>query len=243
MDFEKPKPSESTPQEKKENQEESHSNNNHSTENQTEQKRPARRRHMRGPILGHYELAKKTDRNLKDYENELGFQAKELTGMKVLDLGSGYHETFSKEAAMKNIEVFSLNPNLKRQEFRDSAKRNSPNDSVPQKIFNVIKPLHWQKKSVAGLGQELPFRNNSFDRVFANFSVPYYARKTENEYTKIFTEAIRVLKPSGEAVFFPLSQNDFTRHNLEKVLEYIKTMAKVTFERVSVSDRMRLIKL
>lgn len=199
---------------------------------------------FRGPIRGNPEKAVQTDREPWEYEEYLGFKLEELKGMKVLDLGSGYHETFSKEAAKKGVEVVSLNPMLKEEKFRKSVKEKNP----IHKFKNLFSSQKWQKRSVAALAEALPFKEDSFDKVLASFSVPYYTVRTEEEYLKVFSEALRVLKPGGEAIFYPLSEKDFTKNNLGKVIEELKKTSEVLFEEHKIGGdivdyRLRLSKL
>lgn len=127
------------------------------------------------------------ERNLEDYEGYLGFKREALEGETILDLGSGETERFSRELnnAGINANVISLNPDYISERYRSEIKDRK----------------NWQKKSVAGIGQELPFKDAMFDRVFALYSVTVFSHPRENPEAAWhwMNEIMRVLKPGGEA--------------------------------------------
>lgn len=136
--------------------------------------------------------ASESGQDLKSYEETLGFNRKELQGLTVLDLGSGATEKFSRELKQAGIEVnvISLNPDYTQKHARDMAREKSD----------------WQGKSVAAIAQELPFKNQSFDRVLGMNSVTLYSNPRQNsEATRRWlNEIVRVLKPGGEAKVGPI---------------------------------------
>ena len=132
-------------------------------------------------------MRKPGGRDLEDYKECLGFDEKDLEGKNVLDLGSGPVEKFSRELKQKGIKanVVSLNP-----------------DYVLSKYRNMIRnQADWQKKSVAGAGQALPFTDETFDFVVGLESITFYEdalheKEAAREWAK---EVARVLRPGGEA--------------------------------------------
>ena len=62
---------------------------------------------------------------------------------------------------------------------------------------------------------QLPFRDESVDKILALYSVPFYLKGTQRE--KMFKEIKRVLKIGGEAKFFPL----FPSSDIVKILDQI----------------------
>jgi len=127
------------------------------------------------------------ERDLEDYEGYLGFKREDLNGKTVLDIGSGESELFSRQLKESgiNAQVVSLNPDLISDSYRQEIKK--IND--------------WQKKAVAGIGQELPFKNKSFDNVLALYSVAVFSSPSINPEAAEhwMNEIVRVLKPGGEA--------------------------------------------
>ena len=128
---------------------------------------------------------------LKDYQGELGIDVKEMEGKLVLDIGSGKNEKFSKEAAPIGIKVVSMSPHLK---LKDAA--------LTEEFLK-----DWQKRSLAGRAQEMPFKDSTFDYEVALFSVPYYLPYDQEEYKVFFKEVIRTLKPGGSAYLSPIFKN------------------------------------
>jgi SAM-dependent methyltransferase len=128
-----------------------------------------------------------TRRSFDEYIELLNINESDL-GTTVLDLGSGMDEKFSKEASERNIHVVSLNPKLLR----------SMNINEAKAPYNNIE---WQKKSVAALARNLPFKDCTFDSVVAVESIPQYLEDTYESYYDAFREICRVLKPGGKAFF------------------------------------------
>lgn len=126
-------------------------------------------------------------RDLEDYKEFLGFNKKELAGKTVLDLGSGSQEKLARGLKEAGVEanVISLNPDYTIPRYR--------------KIINNQED--WQRKSVAAVGQSLPFKDKSFDIILGLESITMY----EDAFKKPLSaqawsrEVARVLKPGGEA--------------------------------------------
>ncbi len=139
-----------------------------------------------------YTAASESGQDLATYEKELGFDRKELQGLTVLDLGSGATEKFSRELKQAGVEadVISLNPDLQKKSVRDM----------------VQEKADWQEKSIAATAQELPFMDQSFDRIFGLNSVTLYAnpRQGFERTERWLSEVVRVLKPGGEAIVGPI---------------------------------------
>lgn len=131
------------------------------------------------------EIKTVSDREYLEYENLLGLPTEQLKGGLVLDLGSGKSGQFVEEAKSRGINVVGLNPELKDPRFR-----------------RLIKP---DLNFVAGEASNLPFIENAFDAVVGFYSVPYYSEENnEEQYTQVFAEINRVLKPGGSAYLFPI---------------------------------------
>src|SRR3990167_7196798 len=82
-----------------------------------------------------------SDRDFSDYCLYLNLKPDELIGKKVLDLGSGKREIFSKEAAKNGIEVISVSPALKKWFNR-------------KRLCGIIKKnTDWQRRSLAAVAR------------------------------------------------------------------------------------------
>lgn len=131
-------------------------------------------------------MRKPGGRDLADYENFLGFNRRECVGKTVLDLGSGSTEKLSRELKKAGAKsIVSLNPDYSLLKYRQ--------------IINNQKD--WERKSVAGVGQALPFQNDSFDVILGLQSISMYEDAFEKpESAKEWAQEVaRVLKPGGEA--------------------------------------------
>lgn len=124
-------------------------------------------------------------RDLATYEKQLMFDRKDLEGKKILDLGAGPEIKLTKELKKSgiNAEVISLSP-----------------DFSEKKYAGKVKTLFPDSKLVAGVGQTLPFSNESFDRIFA-FHVDEHI--TREMFFGFISEMARTLKDGGEAKLGP----------------------------------------
>ncbi len=135
------------------------------------------------------------ERDIEDYEGYLGFKKESLEGKIVLDLGSGEQELLSQDLKNSgiNAKVFHINPDYSlEKKFREK----------------VLENPEWQKRSIGAVGQELPFKNETFDEIFALYSVTVFADPVYDNpeaAKKWMREITRVLKPGGEIRIAPIS--------------------------------------
>lgn len=124
-------------------------------------------------------------RDLSSYETQLLFDRQELEGKKVLDLGAGPELKFAKELEISGIraDVTSLSPDFSETNYAEKAKESYP-----------------EGKLTAGVGQALPFQNESFDRIFAFHVDEHLSRPS---FMGFISEMARVLKKDGEAKLGP----------------------------------------
>lgn len=125
------------------------------------------------------------DNSYDDYKHILGLRRAKL-GRFVLDLGSGNSELFARYMSAAAHVVTSLNPNLIRPEVRNSSRKSLK--GLPK----------WQGRSVAGLAQQLPFRNGSFDAVVSLAAVPAFLDIIDHNVA--LREVVRVLRPGGAGI-------------------------------------------
>ncbi|RJR14482.1 class I SAM-dependent methyltransferase [Candidatus Parcubacteria bacterium] len=121
------------------------------------------------------------------YLYQLGIQEEHLEGRRVLDLGAGRDLNFAKNLPEEGIhaEVISLSPAF---EYLHTHLAKDPHEST--------------RLAVAGMGEELPFKENSFDTVVM-FYVTLHI-DTDERMVAILKEIVRVLKPEGVAYIGPL---------------------------------------
>lgn len=125
-------------------------------------------------------------RTLLEYEQILGFSRKELTDAEVLDLGAGPEVKLASQLAEDGItaKVVSLSPDFFFKKFQQKAKE-----------------ANKQAKIVAGLGQQLPFASETFDKVLCLHVFSHLA--SETVYNNLIKEVGRVLKKGGKAYLGP----------------------------------------
>ena len=136
-----------------------------------------------------------TERSLDDYLHFLGLNQQDLEGKVILDLGSGWLQPFATQIKEKGINatVVSLDPKLGAEEYRNPSYLNPD-------VANT---------AVAALGEKLPFQDGSFDYVLAIESLPRYFMN-KSDISIFLEEAMRIVKPGGEAIIWPLTYSDIT---------------------------------
>lgn len=138
-------------------------------------------------------------RGLDFYLERLNLRAEELVGKRILDLGSGKEAAFARDVMlkeMKDTQVVSFSPHFSKEEYRKD-----------------LKGTGSAVGAVAGIAQEMPFKNGSFDYVLGVWSVPFHLRigkkdVAEVEVRKALGEAIRILAPGGELRLYPFIDTD-----------------------------------
>jgi len=155
-----------------------------------------------------------TDRSLEEYCRYFNFTPEELKGKKILDIGSGKKETFSKEAAKYGAEVVSISPELRRWYKRKRLKGWLISDS------------EWQRRSIAARAQKLPFKDNYFDIITAVYSIPHYSPSHQDTYVSI-QEMLRVLKKGGKVYIAPINDGKDINETIkrtfgEKTTQWLK---------------------
>ena len=126
-------------------------------------------------------------REAAEYIKQLNIRPEDLEGKRVLDLGAGRDLNFARNLPEEGIhaEVVSLSP-----------------------AFSFLHPYIARdgaeagKLAVAGMAEELPFKENTFDTVVM-FYVTLHI-DTDERMAASLNEAVRVLKPEGVVYIGPL---------------------------------------
>jgi SAM-dependent methyltransferase len=141
-----------------------------------------------------HEMQPKGGRSLGMYESHLFFNRRELAGKKILDLGAGPEVKFAKGLHDAGIEadVTSLSPDFAKQKYADQAKAVFP-----------------EAKLAVGIGEDLPFEDQSFDRIFSFFT--HIHVRDQRAYVK---EMARVLANDGTATIGPVETGYKTFYDL-----------------------------
>jgi ubiquinone/menaquinone biosynthesis C-methylase UbiE len=127
-------------------------------------------------------------RELEQYSDDLGLSLDDFQGKRVLDLGAGLNLKFATqlEAAGLSASVISYSPFLAKDDLRRDAL--------------AIAPQNVTAKSVAGMAEELPFADGSFDKVVSIHMLSYVAPESR---IAVMSEICRVLAPGGVAYVGP----------------------------------------
>ncbi|RJQ34345.1 class I SAM-dependent methyltransferase [Candidatus Parcubacteria bacterium] len=128
-------------------------------------------------------------RSAGEYLHQLNIRTENLEGKRVLDLGSGSNLNLARQLPEEGIqaEVISFSPGFYHgKTWNERAERADEARTL----------------TVAGMAEELPFADGSFDTVLA-FYVTIYLQDSKRIEIAI-SEMIRVLKPGGAAYIGPI---------------------------------------
>jgi len=163
-------------------------------------------------------------RGLEVYEKELMFDRSELKGKAILDLGAGPEIKLTKDLKDVGVDaqVVSLSPDYAEQKFASGAKVATTDSTL-----------------VAGVGQELPFKNESFDNIFA---LHIGEHLTGRQFLEVVSEMARTLKVNGKAIIGPITDEkwDFNEHwkPYEAIMENLELKQKLDELSVKVEKAM-----
>ncbi|MDD4062372.1 MAG: class I SAM-dependent methyltransferase [Candidatus Pacebacteria bacterium] len=132
----------------------------------------------------------------------------------ILDVGSGFSE-FAKYARENNISssVFSLDP---------------------------IRKMEETEKSVKGIVEKLPFRDESFDLIISHCAIPnIFIGEDLRKIEASFLEMMRVLKKNGEIRLGNVLKGDIYPNQRDFVLNLNQTLDKLKEEfNVEIEERL-----
>src|SRR3989344_3752335 len=163
-------------------------------------------------------------RSLEQYEYELQFDRRELEGKTVLDLGSGLQALLDKSLKKAGIHatVISLSPDYSNEEHRKFLE-----PTRWEKFKAVIKDERAEPLAVAGVGEQLPFKDESFDEVLALASVSAYSER----YQEFLSEICRVLKNGGIARIGALYDDTDRKYGqVPRSIQYSEFIEKLGYE-------------
>lgn len=146
-----------------------------------------------------------TGRSAEEYFKHLDISLEFLKGKKILDIGSGLNQ-FAKDLRKYNLNLvsidtfYALTPEQREEVFEEL---NPQNFKIVKKDLDRITKNKKDSQLVGGLAESLPFADESFDIVLAEFSLPNHA-ESFNQVRDFFFEIARVLKSKGEARIYPM---------------------------------------
>lgn len=161
-------------------------------------------------------------RGLDNYEEVFGFRRDELEGMRIADLGSGTKLRFEQGLRDAGIhaDVVNISPDFQFPEIAAKTKEANPTATL-----------------VAARGEQLPFPEGTFDRVFALHVLEHI----RDSFPDFVLEAARTLKEGGRASLGPTSldtRGKLRNASYETLVTDDALMGKLREMGVSVSKRM-----
>lgn len=160
-----------------------------------------------------------THRPLEEIAKTHGYNPEEFEGLikgkTVLDIGGGYSSlAHDAEFAGFGASIFNLDlPGV----FFEGKKNEKARLNAS---YNV-----------AGLGHELPFRDESIDTVLATYSLPFYLHNTDHA-EGYWNELLRVIKPAGTISVAPMQTTGFRgeayyEHGVLRVWGMVRSMSSM----------------
>jgi ubiquinone/menaquinone biosynthesis C-methylase UbiE len=162
-------------------------------------------------------------RGFDAYSLALGLTLDDFTDKKVLDLGAGKEVQLSRDLVGKslNTQIVEMSPDFIYSDIRRIARTSVPDATL-----------------LIGLGQSLPMRADSFDRIFGMHMMEHI--DTDAVFLRLIQESIRVLKPNGKACFGPIfyfwrqfihTNSEFSQIFLNQKASFIETNIPETYGR------------
>lgn len=186
--------------------------------------------------------------DLQSYEKIFDFNRNELEGMVVLDLGAGLENKFAnglKEAGI-DADIISVSPDYADEGAASNARRPHAPDPFFHPLDAAKQAIKWKlqigtefrkthKNLVAAIGQQLPFRDGSFEREYALHVFEHIPFSLEGEARQVFLlEMARVLRPGGFAKVGPFLENNFPWILMEKFIRSLELQEKLKGLHVSI---------
>lgn len=173
------------------------------------------------------------DYDLESYEGVLGVTMEDLAGKVILDIGGAPRGIFAQKAAELGLKVVTLNPRTEKgeQPLTVSALMRALSHAV-ERADGQEEKEEVDTTTVAGIAQQLPFKDGAFDYEFSAGAVPLYLPRDKEEYKKMFEEVLRTLKPGGKAIFGPIFQQQMDEPELKQVLEKLRLECFITTEEI-----------
>lgn len=216
------------------------------------------------------------NRGIDAYTNRINkdggphFSIENYRGKRLLDIGSGAYERFAQEAKEYGVTTFNVNPSLSEESHREMLLHNNrlpvPVESLRKRlrksfmrgVGKALRDVAPGDLTVAALGQQLPFKDESFDCITSIYGVPYYLYadwyKQDEEDTDTYTdeqrsetiknvssalnEIIRTLKPGGEAFLVDLHREkgsigdsaSYTHSDGSEIIEVLDSLEGIDYQ-------------
>lgn len=165
-----------------------------------------------------------TGRELSEYEKIFGLTPDFFKkGDIVLDNGSGYSQNLARNLDKLGVTTFSVDPSLiyfdKKKESRFSLEKRADKNG------------QYHPLTVAALARNLPFKDSSFDKVLALYSVPMYSESREI-FLQELSEMLRVTASGGEILISPINIffDKYHKGDISFIETFLKNQPEVEFK-------------
>jgi|GEM_PF-1810294 len=152
------------------------------------------------------------------YQYALGIDLSEMQGSSVLDIGGAPKGMFAREAQELGINLVTLNSNV------------DPGYTGSFEFPYGFPEDKESRSTVSALAQQLPFKKGAFDFVVSVATVPAYLPKHESEYRHTFEEMLRVLKPGGKLILFPILAELRDDPVFNELVKKLEQQSQIKFE-------------
>jgi SAM-dependent methyltransferase len=180
-----------------------------------------------------------TDRGVGEYLRFLNLGREDLEDKKILDIGAGLGK-FAEGAAKENIsnKIYSLEPFL-------SIAKEEIISGTKEKTDYSAEALKAKEKMVAGIAEEMPFKENTFDLVLSLYAMPLYAI-SKMSVLNFFRNIIKITKNGGEIRLYPINRTrkgkaltDFWPSNQNGLDDFINTQINVLQKRKDLAVEIK----
>ncbi len=161
---------------------------------------------------------------LDEYVRDFGLKKRDLAGKRILDAGAGMRQFAADCVGEEAGEVWSVALDtvdwLSTKQRMEQAEKLNPESEWLADWRSV------EERSQCGWFENLPYASERFDLVLSRYGL---AQAIENvkEMEMAMLEVIRVLRPGGEARFFPGWTDNWPAEQKLVVWEALSKMAKV----------------
>lgn len=198
-----------------------------------------RREQMPEPPKSNFREAMLTPRDIFEYIKVFDIKDEDLNdpNATILDLGAGLRQELARQAKELNLQskIVSLDPKLGLSLEKDLALLAYSQDRKEREDARKNLP----PMPIAAISTALPFKEHSFDKIYALYSVPYYLESPQ-EIKVTLEEMIRTTKDGGTIKAFPLDKNQATI--TKQILNHLPNLEFNLEEKVKNEDWLLTIK-
>lgn len=145
-----------------------------------------------------------TGRSVQKYFDELNLTPERIKGKKILDVGAGMAQ-FARGVKDLGIDadVYSMDPFYSSPEEKALSMGDVEKKEFYQKFSKACDIPEVKNKMIGGIAAQIPFRDEFFDLVIGEWSVPLWMSDIK-EVDEFLNETLRVIKDNGNVHIYPI---------------------------------------